>query len=79
MAERARHHTSHPLEVQPQNPDRARSADLPPAQRRRAHVLPVQGLAPRSNPVRPQHQALHGHHRHRRLHLMVALMSPDPR
>ena len=79
MADRARHHAGHPLKVQPQNPDRARPADLPPAKRRRTYVLPVQGLAPRRHQVRPQHKHLHGNHRHSSLRHMVALMSPDPR
>jgi IS5 family transposase len=45
---------------------------------RRAHVLPLQGLAPRRHPLRSKHQNLHGNHRHRRLRHMVALMSLDP-
>src|SRR5690606_1363898 len=77
-ADRARHHAGHPVKVQPQGPNRPRPPNLPAAQRRRAHVLPLQGLAPRRHPLRSKHQNLHGNHRHRRLRHMVALMSPDP-
>lgn len=46
--------------------------------RRRAHVLPLQGLAAARNPLRPQHQDLHGHDRYRSHRHLVALTSPDP-
>src|SRR5690606_8365806 len=78
LADRARNHARHSLEVQPQGAHRARSTNLSAAQCRRTHVLPLQGLAPRRHPLRPQHQHLHGHHRHRRRRHMVAPMSPDP-
>src|SRR5690606_38114577 len=47
-----RHHAGHPVKVQPQGPNRPRPPNLPAAQRRRAHVLPLQGLAPRRHPLR---------------------------
>ena len=49
------------------------------AQHHRAHVLPPQGLAPYSHPLRPQHQKLHRRNRPCRRRHLVAVMSPDPR
>ena len=60
-------------------PARLRSRHLKATQRRRAHVLLLQRLAKGRNPLRPQHQKLHGYHRHRRYSHLVALMSLDPR
>ena len=44
----------------------------------RAHVLPLQGLAPHRHPLRPQDHQLPGDHHYRRYRHLVALMSPDP-
>jgi len=65
----------YPLKVQPQGPDQARPPDLPPAQRRRAHVLPLQTLAAGRHTLRPQYQDIHGYNRHRSHRHMGALGS----
>lgn len=78
MVDRAKSHAGHPGKVRLQGPDRARQADLPPAQCRRAHVLPLQGPAAGRNPLRPHHQDLHGHDCYLSYRYLMALMSPDP-
>ena len=55
-----------------------RSDNLQVAQRHRTHVLPLQGLEACRHALRPQHQNLHGNHRHRCYRHLVALMGPDP-